>query len=162
MSQIQNTELSNPLSPPVCQDSQKLYDQDFVLWIAETRHELEHRNFEQLDLENLITEIEDMGKSQKHALEGNLAIILLHLLKWSYQPEKRSSSWKFSLREHRQRLHKAFRDSPSLKVYYLQVLAACYQDSRELAADETELDLITFPVELPFTPEQILDTEFIP
>lgn len=103
-----------------------------------------------------------MEKSQKHSLESNLAIILLHLLKWQYQPEKRSNSWKLTLREHRQRLQKALRDGPSLKIYYLKVSAECYQDGRELAADETGLDLTTFPVELPSTPENILDSKFLP
>jgi hypothetical protein len=160
MAQIQNIETSFPHDSS--QDLSNLYDRDFALWIAETLQNLEQRNFEHLDIENLLGEIEDMGKSQKHALESNLAIILLHLLKWQYQPEKRSNSWKFTLREHRQRLHKALRDSPSLKVYYLKVLADCYQDGRELAADETGLDLKTFPVELPFTPENILDPKFLP
>lgn len=160
MTQIQHREIVSPYSPP--QDVPKLYDRDFALWIAETLQNLEQGSFEQLDLENLMAEIEDMGKSQKHALESNLAIVLLHLLKWQYQPEKRSNSWKFSLREHRQHLQKTFRDSPSLKNYYLQVLAECYQDSRELAADETGLDVMVFPIEIPFTPEQILDSEFLP
>jgi len=160
MTQIQNIETNSPNISP--QDLPNLYDRDYALWIAETLQNLEQRNFEQLDIENLLGEIEDMGKSQKHALESNLAIILLHLLKWQYQPEKRSNSWKLTLREHRQRLQKALRDSPSLKIYYLKVLAECYQDGRELAADETGLDLTTFPVELPFTPENILDPKFLP
>lgn len=160
MTQIQNIETNFPHASS--QDLPNLYDQDFALWIVETLQNLEQRNFEQLDIKNLLGEIEDMGKSQKHALESNLAIILLHLLKWQYQPEKRSNSWKLTLREHRQRLHKALRDSPSLKVYYLTVLAECYQDGRELAADETGLDLTTFPVELPFTSENILDSKFLP
>jgi phage pi2 protein 07 len=160
MAQIPNIEAIAPA--PLSQNSPRLYDRDFALWIIETVQKLEQRNFDQLDLENLIAEIEDMGKSQKHSLESNLTIIILHLLKWQYQPEKRSNSWKFSLREHRQRLQKAFRDSPSLKVYYLQILAECYEDGRQLAADETGLSLTIFPVEIPFTPEQILDPNFLP
>ena len=160
MAQIQNIETKLPITSSP--DALNLYDRDFALWIAKTRQNLEQRNFEQLDIENLLSEIEDMGKSQKHALESNLAIILLHLLKWQYQPEKRSNSWKLTLREHRQRIQKILRDSPSLKVYYLKVLAECYQDGRELAADETGLDLTTFPVDLPFNPENILDPQFLP
>jgi hypothetical protein len=160
MAQTQNPDIASP--PISTQDLPNLYDRDFALWIVETLQNLEQRNFEQLDIENLLGEIEAMGKSQKHALESNLAIILLHLLKWQYQPEKRSNSWKLTLREHRQRIQKALRDSPSLKVYYLKVLAECYQDGRELVADETGLDLTTFPVELPFTPENILDPKFLP
>ena len=109
-----------------------LYDQDFMLWIKNTVQLLKEKRLAELDLENLIDEIEDMGRNQKHALESNLTIVLMHLLKWQYQSEKRTNSWKFTIREHRQRLQKAFRDSPSLKSYCEQVFNDCYQDARKV------------------------------
>ena len=78
-----------------------LYDQDFVLWIESTVRLLKNQRLTELDLENLIDEVEDMGRNQKHALESNLSILLMHLLKWQYQSLKRSNSWKFTIREHR-------------------------------------------------------------
>lgn len=138
------------------------YDRDFMLWIETTVQLLKEQKFAELDLENLIEEIEDMGKSNKSALRSNVIVVLLHLLKWKYQPEKRTNSWKFSLREHRRRLEEDFEDSPSLQNYYREIFPKCYGNARKLAADETGLVLEIFPVESLFTPEEVLDAEFLP
>lgn len=95
------------------------YDRDFMLWIDATVQLLKERRFAELDLENLIEEVEDLGRSNKSALRSNLIVVLLHLLKWKYQPEKRSKSWQSSILEHRRHLEDDFEDSPSLKQYYL-------------------------------------------
>jgi hypothetical protein len=140
----------------------QLYDQDFCLWIENTTQLLKERMFSELDLENLIEEIEDLGQNKKDALESNLIIVLLHLLKWKYQPNKRSGSWKRSIREHRRRLDKAMKKSPSLKPYFQEVFRECYQYSRQEASDETGLSLTVFPQECPFTISQVLDQDYLP
>jgi hypothetical protein len=89
-------------------------------------------------------------------------VILLHLLKYKYQPTHRSNSWLSSLLEHRLRLKKQLKDSPSLKPYWLEVFAECYDDARLLAATETQLALSTFPTSPPFTPEEVLDLNYFP
>ena len=111
---------------------------------------------------NLIEEIDDMGKSQKQAVRSNLIVVLMHLLKYKYQPDRRSGSWKYTIREHRRRLIEAFEDSPSLRIFFAEVFDKCYQNARKEAADETALSLGTFPSESPFTPEQTLDEDFLP
>lgn len=144
------------------QDPRSLYDRDFMLWIETTAQLLKEQKFIELDLENLIEEIEDMGRSSKSALRSNLVVVLMHLLKWKYQSEKRTNSWKASIFEHRLRLDEDFTDSPSLKRYFEEIFAKCYQNARKLAAIETGLELEIFPIESPFTPEQVLDPEFLP
>ncbi|RCJ25363.1 hypothetical protein A6S26_16400 [Nostoc sp. ATCC 43529] len=139
-----------------------LYEQDFYLWIQTTAELLKQKNFTQLDLENLIEEIETMGRSEKKALRSNLEVVLMHLLKYKYQPEKRSGSWQATIREHRKRLREALEESPSLKPYFDEVFGECYGHARLLAADETELAVVTFPQQSPFTPEQILNADFLP
>ncbi|WP_414568172.1 DUF29 domain-containing protein [Nostoc sp. CCY 9925] len=139
-----------------------LYEQDFYLWIQTTAELLKQKNFTQLDLENLIEEIEAMGRSEKKALRSNLEVLLMHLLKYKYQPEKRSGSWQATIREHRKRLREALEESPSLKPYFDEVLGQCYDHARLLAADETELAVATFPEQSPFTPEQVLNPDFLP
>lgn len=139
-----------------------LYDQDFMLWIANMAQLLKEHRLTELDLEHLIDEIEDMGRNQKHALESNLTILLMHLLKWQYQSAKRTHSWKFTIREHRQRLQKAFRDSPSLQRYCEQVFNDCYQDARSLASDETGIELVMFPIESPYAIAETLRQDFLP
>ncbi|WP_445636521.1 DUF29 domain-containing protein [Nostoc sp. DSM 114161] len=139
-----------------------LYERDFYLWIQTTAELLKQKNFTQLDLENLIEEIETMGRSEKKALRSNLEVVLMHLLKYKYQAEKRSGSWRATIREHRKRLKQALEESPSLKPYFDDVFNQCYDDARLLAADETELDVAIFPEQSPFTPEQVLDPDFLP
>ncbi len=132
-----------------------LYEQDFCLWIETTANLLKEGQFSQLDIENLVEEIETMGRSEKNALKSNLIVVLLHLLKWRYQPEKRSRSWKSSIFEHRRRLHEAFKSSPSLKPLFANVFAECYQYGRKQASIETGLSLTALPKESPFTIDEI-------
>jgi Domain of unknown function DUF29 len=99
---------------------------------------------------------------KKKVIKSNLIVVLIHLLKYKYQPEKRSNIWKGSIREHRRRIRDAFVDSPSLKPYFQEVLLQCYPDARKQASDETGLSLNTFPVDSPFTADECLDEDFLP
>jgi hypothetical protein len=103
-----------------------LYSQDYYLWLETSASLLKQGKFSDLDVFNLVEEIEDMGRSEKRSIYSNLKILLLHLLKYQYQPEKRSNSWKYSIVEHRQTIKKAFQDSPSLKRYYQEIFDECY------------------------------------
>jgi predicted DNA-binding ribbon-helix-helix protein len=139
-----------------------LYESDFYLWLTTTAQHLRQGDFSELDLDNLIEEIEGMARKEKQALKSNLRILLMHLLKWKYQSERRANSWRSTIREHRKRLKDAFKDSPSLKPYYLDIFANSYQDARELASDETGLSLDIFPIDSPFTPEETIDEDCLP
>lgn len=139
-----------------------LYDEDFHLWLEKTASLLKERRFHELDLLNLIEEIETLGRSEKNALTNNLIIVLLHLLKYKYQPQKRSNSWLSSILEHRDRLQDILEDSPSLRNYIDEVWAKSYERARRRAAIETGLPTNVFPVESPFTPEQVLDIDWLP
>ncbi len=140
----------------------ELYDRDFNLWLVNTAELLRQGRLAELDVVNLLEEIETMGRSEKSALKSNLVVVLWHLLKWKYQPEKRSTSWELTIAEHRRRLRDAFEDSPSLKRYFDQCFEQCYQDARRQAKIETKLAIASFPETSPFTPEQSLDQDFLP
>lgn len=142
--------------------AKKLYDTDFNLWVEETAKLLKEGKWEYLDLENLIEEIEAIGRSDKKALKSNLEKLLLHLLKWKYQPSKRSHSWQYSITEQCLRLLDVFEDSPSLKVYFEEVFDQCYQNACLLAARETGLDKKTFPDVCPFAKTDIINPEYLP
>ena len=139
-----------------------LYEADFNLWLSETVNLIRKGELDKLDLENLAEEIEDMGNSRKDALESNLIRVLQHLLKWKYQPQKRTNSWKVSITEHSLRLNKAFKKSPSLKVYFDDVFTECYQDARLIASQETGLNILSFPEVCPFKREDILNPQYLP
>ncbi|MEG4233553.1 DUF29 domain-containing protein [Microcoleus sp. Pol11C3] len=143
-------------------DRQKLYDTDYLRWIETTVEKLRVRDYSNIDWENLIAEIEDMGRSERRSLESNLVVILLHLLKWQFQPDQRSGSWKGSIVEHRRRIRKALKDSPSLKPYLEEVLVECYADAAEQASAETGLPVERFPQLCIYTSVEVLDSEFLP
>lgn len=142
--------------------SATLYEQDFYLWIQATVQTLKSHQWEELDLQNLIEEVETMGRSEKNALKSNLIVVLLHLLKYAYQPSHRSISWTNSIIEHRIRIEIDLESSPSLNPYIEEVYHSCYGKARKLAATETQLPLDTFPTESPWTSEQVLDPAFLP
>lgn len=139
-----------------------LYEQDYYHWLQKTAQLLRDDNLAALDRLHLAEEIEDMGRSEKRAVESNLEIVLMHLLKYKYQPDQRSNSWRFTILEHRDRLEKSFRDSPSLHPYFASIFADCYARACRKAAVETGLSLDTFPVLSPFTPEETLNLDFLP
>ncbi|AFY72951.1 protein of unknown function DUF29 [Synechococcus sp. PCC 7502] len=139
-----------------------LYEQDFSLWLEQTAQLLREGNLGAIDIDSLIEEVESMGRSERQAVKSNLEIILMHLLKYKYQSEKRSNSWRYTLLEHRRRLDEAFKTSPSLKRYFLQEFADCYKGARKLASVETGIAIATFPINTPFTPEQTLDEDYLP
>jgi hypothetical protein len=143
--------------------SQKsLYETDFLHWVETTAEQLRTQNYACVDWANLIEEIEDISRRERKSLKSNLVVILLHLLKWQYQPECRSGSWRGSIREHRRRINDDLKDSPSLMPYFQEVFAECYANAREQAADETGLPKSTFPDNCPYTPEQCLNSEYLP
>ncbi|MTJ07425.1 DUF29 domain-containing protein [Anabaena sp. UHCC 0253] len=97
-----------------------------------------------------------------YALKSNLRVLIMHVLKYKFQPQNRSNSWLYTIYEHRQRIQETFLDSPSLKSYYLEVLDNCYQHARKEASIETGLPLSIFPQESPFSSDEILDADFFP
>jgi len=151
-----------PSLPLTAKHLLNLYEQDYYLWLEATAQLLREGQLSALDVANLLEEIEDMGRSQKRAVYSNLKILLVHFLKYRYQPEKRSNSWVASIVEHRQRLKKAFKESPSLHPYLTEILNECYQDARELAAAETGLAIDEFPVDIAFNPEEVLNSDYLP
>lgn len=137
-----------------------LYDKDYLAWLVTNIDYLKQQNFAAIDLDNLIEELEELGKSQKSALKSNLIILFMHFLKWDYQPEKRSHSWLSSIVEHRRRIINALEDSPSLKSFLNDSLEKCYQAAREDASEETGLFLDHFPIENPYSIATILERRF--
>ncbi len=139
-----------------------LYETDFALWIEQTVQLLRSAKFEEVDWENVIEEIESLGRSEKRALRSQVTRIIMHLLKWDYQQSRRSNSWRGSIVEGRIQIKELLQDSPSLKPYLGDVLTKCYQDAVGWASAETRLPIETFPVECPYSIDEILVREILP
>jgi hypothetical protein len=151
--------------------SNNLYDRDLQLWIEQTIGQLKNREFESLDIEHLIEELIDLGKSEKNTLRSNLTILLAHLLKLRVQhdvPDMMKGSWYSSVLEHRQRVLNNLADTPSLKSYLVEALEKAYPDGRKVAIKEGKLAKLgvrvlpesEYPMICPFSVEQILDEDF--
>ncbi|MGI0482128.1 DUF29 domain-containing protein [Geminocystis sp. CENA526] len=145
-----------------CLDLKNLYEVDGALWLEKTVELLQEKKFNELDLDNLIAEIIAMGISQKKELKNRLRVLIMHLLKYKYQTDKRSKSWLQIIIEQRRQLEDLLTYNPSLKSHLLEVMDKCYQDARKDGSKETSLPLQTFPLTSPFSIEQILDHDFFP
>ena len=139
-----------------------LYDQDFQLWLEQQTDLLRQKRFDELDLDNLIEEIDAIARRDKREVESRLIVLLIHLLKYRYQAQKRSRSWLGTVTEQRSELELVFRDSPSLRAYAASVLESSYAKARKRALRETRLSLETFPPICPYNLEQVLDEDFFP
>lgn len=139
-----------------------LYEQDYHQWLETTIKQLHDRQLQADDIDNLIEELKTLGRTEKKVLRSHLRLIVMHLLKWRYQSDKRSKSWQITIRNNRFDVEESLQDSPSLKPNLAELLAQCYPRAVIEASDETGLPPVTFPSACPFTIEQILDQEFFP
>ena len=139
-----------------------LYDSDFYAWSREQAELLRAGKLAEADIEHIAEEIDSMGRTEKRELMSRLTILLLHLLKWRYQPGKRSPSWEASVANQRDDIADHLDDNPSLKPLLPQALASAYRKACREAVAETGLSGATFPAACPWTVEQVLDGGFWP
>ena len=138
------------------------YQQDFYAWTQEQVQLLRSKQLSKIDIEHLIEEIESMGKSEKRALKSRLSVLLMHLLKWHFQPSFRSTSWQVTLRTQRRAIKDLLADNPSLKHWLIETMHDAYEQAKDDACLETGLDDSTFPQQCLWTIEQVLDIHYLP
>jgi len=139
-----------------------LYESDFYGWVQTQANILKAGNFAGLDLDNLIEEIEDMGKRQKQELRSRLSVLFAHLLKWKYQPTLQSNSWVSTIKIQRFEIKVHMDDNPSLKHYLDEIITKAWQGAVIMAETETGLLASTFPEHCPWTFEQAMSSDFWP
>jgi hypothetical protein len=138
------------------------YDVDFLAWLERQAELLRAKQFERLDLEHLIEEIDAMAGQLKRELAHRLEILLLHLLKFKYSPTHVSNGWRGTVSEQRRRIKRLLKQMPSLRNLVDEYLEDVYDDAVDGAAAETGLPKATFPKTPPFTPQQIFDPDYLP
>lgn len=140
-----------------------LYDRDFLLWTEQQSEFLKKGYWEKLDIENLVEELETLGRSEQKELGSYLQVLLMHLLKCQYQPEKRTKSWDNTIANCRDKIQDCLEDTPSLKRFLedSEWVQKYYRRARRDAAKETEKPMENFPLEMPFAIAQILDSSFL-
>jgi len=139
-----------------------LYDADFYAWTQQQADALRADKLGTLDVENLIEEIEDMGKRQKQELRSRLKVLFMHLLKWQYQPNLQSRSWQLTIKEQRFEIREHIAENPSLKHLLHEIIDGAYRGALIGAEHETGLNKTAFPPVCPWTFEQAMDDDFWP
>ena len=139
-----------------------LYHNDFYAWTQQQATLLHDEAWEALDWQNLAEEIESMGRSEQNELGSRLQVLIMHLLKWQFQPGNRSLSWETTITIQRIDLEKLLGKNPSLRPQVDEFVADHYRRAMLAASGETGLDKRTFPTTCPYTVEQLLDEEFWP
>jgi uncharacterized protein DUF29 len=138
------------------------YEDDYYAWVLEQIMLLKAGRFADLDIPNLVDELKALASSKKHAIDSRLTILLQHLLKWEFQPEQRSNSWRASILEQRLRISGLISESPSLLRYPAGRMEKEYRIARLRAAGDTGLALSRFPTACPYSAADVLDEQFWP
>jgi acyl carrier protein phosphodiesterase len=140
-----------------------LYDRDYWQWTQEQIQSLQKGHWVTLDIDNLVEELETLGRSEQREIGSYLQVLIMHLLKCEYQPEKRTTSWNQTLNHCRNKIQDCLEDTPSLQGFLVESewLEKYYRRARRDAAEETNQALTIFPENCPYTIEQILDPEFL-
>jgi hypothetical protein len=141
---------------------QATQNSDYYAWTQQTAERLRAGRVSEVDLYDVAQELEDMGKAQRHALASHLKVLIVHLLKWHYQPSFRGVSWRLSIANARDEIAELLEDSPSLRLKIEELVARRYPAARGRAALETGLPEQTFPQTCPFAADQMLDTAYWP
>lgn len=138
------------------------YTADFTAWAEQTAELLRQGCWHEIDMPQLIDEVEDLGRSERRGIVSQLVRLLLHLLKWQYQLQRRSDSWLDAITDARTQIELAIEASPSLEDYPAEQLAQSYPRSRRQAAKRTGLAEAVFPETSPYAIHLVLDMDWLP
>jgi hypothetical protein len=143
-------------------DVSHAYEIDYARWIADQVKLLRDGATDRLDLWHIAEELADLGKAERRALGSHLRNLLLHLLKWQFQPERRAGSWRDSIDNARDEIHRLLGENPSFRNELTAQIEKEYARARVSAARQTDLDREIFPQACPYSPKQLVDPDFVP
>ena len=143
-------------------DYQDLYENDYYAWVNQQLKLLRSGQWHAADIQNLIEEIEGMAKKVKRELESRLTVLLMHLLKWQYQPDRRGASWEITIKGQRREIVNLLSDNPSLKSKLQETISKAYQQAAYYAHIETGYPEEDFPPDCLWAFDQFMDSGFWP
>lgn len=140
------------------------YESDVAAWANQQAALIRSRQFNLLDLEHLAEEIEDVSKSEQRELAHRMAVLLMHLLKWEFQPLRRGNSWLRTIRDQRDDIKDHLDDVPSLrpKISDEKWIRSAYRSAVAKAAKETNIDADKFPETCPWSMVDVLTDGWLP
>lgn len=139
------------------------YETDVIAWANEQAQLIRTGRFDQLDLAHIADEIEDVGKSEQRDLAHKMSILLMHLLKWEFQPELRCNSWVLAIREQRRSIQRRLLKTPSLSnsLDEFDWLEDVWLDARNHATRETGIEFDSFPGVCPWKMQEVLREDWL-
>jgi Domain of unknown function DUF29 len=135
------------------------YAADYAAWLEHQVGLLKSDRWNEVDKDNLIDEVESLGRSDFKGFVSAFEIVIAHMLKWDHQPERRSNSWIGSIAEHRDRIRQELEDSPSYAARIDEALRRAYRPARARASGESDVPLKRLPAELPYGYDDIMNRE---
>jgi Domain of unknown function DUF29 len=146
---------TRPLDPPTAsRAAEPPYEADVYSWAMRQADLLRRRRFEEADIANIAEEIESVGRGERSALRSFAARVVQHMLKWDYQPERRTRSWRTSIEIHRVHARQQLADNPGLKSQLSSILDEAYELGVAFAMDETDFERTALPARCPYVPRQ--------
>ena len=140
-----------------------IYETDFHAWALQNARLLRDGRLTELDAEHIAEELEGMSASERRELLNRLQVLLLHLLKYQYQPERRGKSWLLTISHQRTAIERLLDESPSLaRLLDAGTVMKVYGKAVRDAVIETDLERHIFPVACPYGLEQVLDEDWLP
>ncbi|MGK7881265.1 MAG: DUF29 domain-containing protein [Crocosphaera sp.] len=150
---------------PITETIKYLYETDYDRWVLQTVQQLQDKNYEAIDWENLIDEVMDLSRRQRDKLMSLLTRLFEHLLKLAYWESERDYNyrgWNGEIQNFRIQIKRLLKKSPSLKVYLVEIFEESYQDARKITIKKTGLDSTIFPDKPIANLEQVLDDDWLP
>jgi hypothetical protein len=138
------------------------YEADVYAWSHEQAQLLRLRRFEEIDLANIVEEIESVGRAERKGLKSSYRLVIVHLLKWQFQPQKRSRSWRNTIGRERDVIEDDENDSPSLAAQAPRIVTEVYPSARRQVARETGLPLSALPATCPYSLDFLRDHDAMP
>jgi Domain of unknown function DUF29 len=135
------------------------YQGDWAAWLTSQVELLKSRRLDEIDYDNLINEVESFGRSDFRGFVSAIEVVLVHMLKWEYQPAYQSKSWARSIAVHRERVLDELKDSPSYRARVDEAVTKAYRMPRYVAERETGLLRQTFPLECPYNWDEVMTRE---
>ncbi|MBF0338170.1 MAG: DUF29 domain-containing protein [Nitrospirae bacterium] len=139
-----------------------LYEVDFYQWVFHNANLLRQGRLTEIDIENIVEELEDMGRNNKRELASRIMVLIKHLLKWQYQPKRRCRSWSMTIDNQRSDINRLLEDSPSLKYNIETVTTKEFIEAKRRFENETGISASELPRNCPYTFEQLMDYSFRP
>lgn len=143
-------------------DVSQAYEIDYPRWISTQVENLRELSAGKVDTKNIAGELQDLGKTERRALASHIRNLLLHLVKYEFRRKKRGTSWKASIDNARAEIEDILTESPSLRQEFAGQISRQYSRARQQATAETGLQPESFPESCPYSPEQLLDDEYLP